>query len=357
METDRERWLYICRYINLFVRWYVATYQRLYVPTYVPKYIQINIFNHVCISGQTIVFTDGYNYLFSYVTTCIQPDNCLYAYTSQSATKRIYFSLFVTLQKKEKMEKKNPVYVAISTQKGGVGKTSFTVLLASHFYYRSGYNVLVIDCDRPQYSIIEMRDRDSEVVMKNDYYKRMAYNQFRELNKRAYPIVRAKAEEAIEVAEEQIEKSEQPFDLVLFDLPGTVNSAGVLKTIAKMNYLFSPICADKLILTSTLSFLDTLNKELVSRGQTDIKGMYLYWNQVDGREKSELYAIYEKVIGDLGLHLMKTFVPDTKRFRKEMSEGAGKAVFRSTLFPTDRRLMRGSRLEELFDEIKSILEI
>lgn len=54
---------------------------------------------------------------------------------------------------------------------------------------------------------------------------------------------------------------------------------------------------------------------------------------------------------------MKTFVPDTKRFRKEMSEGAGKAVFRSTLFPTDRRLMRGSRLEELFDEIKSILEI
>lgn len=255
------------------------------------------------------------------------------------------------------MEKKNPVYVAISTQKGGVGKTSFTVLLASHFYYRSGYNVLVIDCDRPQYSIVEMRDRDSEVVMKNDYYKRMAYNQFRELKKKAYPVIRAKAEEAVEIAEEHIEKSEQPFDLVLFDLPGTVNSAGVLKTIAKMNYLFSPICADKLILTSTLSFLDTLNKELVSRGQTDIKGMYLYWNQVDGREKSELYGIYEKVIRDLGLHLMKTFVPDTKRFRKEMSEEAGRAVFRSTLFPTDRRLMRGSRLEELFDEIKSILEI
>lgn len=267
------------------------------------------------------------------------------------------FIIIRNTSKKEKMEKKNPVYIAISTQKGGVGKTSFTVLLASHFYYRSGYNVLVIDCDRPQYSIVEMRDRDSEVVMKNDYYKRMAYNQFRELNKKAYPVVRAKAEEAIEIAEEQMEKSEQPFDLVLFDLPGTVNSAGVLRTIAKMNYLFSPICADKLILTSTLSFLDTLNKELVNRGQTDIKGMYLYWNQVDGREKSELYCIYEKVIADLGLHLMKTFVPDTKRFRKEMSEDSGKAVFRSTLFPADRRLLRGSRLEELFDEIKSIIKI
>lgn len=357
MEIDRNRWLYAIQDIYTPVCWYVATLQRLYVPTYIPEYIQTDIFNYVCILGQIIVRNGGYNYLLLYVVTYIHSDNYTYRYTFHYTAKSTQILLFITFQKKEKMEKKNPVYVAISTQKGGVGKTSFTVLLASHFYYRSGYNVLVIDCDRPQYSIIEMRDRDSEVVMKNDYYKRMAYNQFKELKKRAYPIVRAKAEEAIEVAEEYIEKSEQPFDLVLFDLPGTVNSAGVLKTIAKMNYLFSPICADKLILTSTLSFLDTLNKELVCRGQTDIKGMYLYWNQVDGREKSELYAIYEKVIGDLGLHLMKTFVPDTKRFRKEMSEGAGKAVFRSTLFPTDRRLMRGSRLEELFDEIKSILEL
>ena len=48
---------------------------------------------------------------------------------------------------------KTPLYVAFSTQKGGVGKTTFTVLAASYLYYLKGYNVAVVDCDYPQHSI------------------------------------------------------------------------------------------------------------------------------------------------------------------------------------------------------------
>ena len=42
---------------------------------------------------------------------------------------------------------KTPLYVAFSTQKGGVGKTTFTVLAASYLYYLKGYEVAVVDCD------------------------------------------------------------------------------------------------------------------------------------------------------------------------------------------------------------------
>ena len=42
---------------------------------------------------------------------------------------------------------KTPLYVAFSTQKGGVGKTTFTVLAASYLYYLKGYDVAVVDCD------------------------------------------------------------------------------------------------------------------------------------------------------------------------------------------------------------------
>ena len=48
--------------------------------------------------------------------------------------------------------KKETLYVAFSTQKGGVGKTTFTVLVASYLYYLKGYNVAVVDCDYPQHS-------------------------------------------------------------------------------------------------------------------------------------------------------------------------------------------------------------
>lgn len=61
--------------------------------------------------------------------------------------------------KTERM-KKEPKYIAFSTQKGGAGKTTLTVLVASYLHYVKGYNVAVVDCDYPQHSIVEMRERD-----------------------------------------------------------------------------------------------------------------------------------------------------------------------------------------------------
>ena len=59
---------------------------------------------------------------------------------------------------------KTPFYVAFSTQKGGVGKTTFTVLAASYLCYLKGYDVTVVDCDYPQHSLAGMRKRDAEQV-------------------------------------------------------------------------------------------------------------------------------------------------------------------------------------------------
>jgi len=57
------------------------------------------------------------------------------------------------------MEKKN-LCVAFSTQKGGAGKTTLTVLVASYLHYVKGYDVAVVDCDYPQYSIGNSSERD-----------------------------------------------------------------------------------------------------------------------------------------------------------------------------------------------------
>ena len=44
---------------------------------------------------------------------------------------------------------KETKYVAFSTQKGGAGKTTLTVLVASYLHYVKRYDVAVIDCDFP----------------------------------------------------------------------------------------------------------------------------------------------------------------------------------------------------------------
>ena len=49
---------------------------------------------------------------------------------------------------------KEATYVAISTQKGGAGKTTLTVLVASYLHYVKGYNVAVVDCDLDRKSVV-----------------------------------------------------------------------------------------------------------------------------------------------------------------------------------------------------------
>ncbi len=46
--------------------------------------------------------------------------------------------------------KRKPKFVSICNQKGGIGKSTFTVLMASELHYRLGRSVLVVDCDYPQ---------------------------------------------------------------------------------------------------------------------------------------------------------------------------------------------------------------
>ena len=84
------------------------------------------------------------------------------------------------------MEKRT-LNVAFSTQKGGAGKTTLTVLVASYLHYVRGYNVAVVDCAFPQHSIAEMRERDLQMAMEDEHYKLMVYEQFSSLGKKAYP--------------------------------------------------------------------------------------------------------------------------------------------------------------------------
>ena len=92
------------------------------------------------------------------------------------------------------------VFIAFSSQKGGVGKTTFTALVASTLHYRLGYNVVVFDADFPQHSLIKMKARDFAMVMENEFLKRGAFKQFSTINKKAYQVIQHKAEGVLEAA-------------------------------------------------------------------------------------------------------------------------------------------------------------
>jgi cellulose biosynthesis protein BcsQ len=252
--------------------------------------------------------------------------------------------------------KHRTLFVAFSSQKGGVGKSTFTAIAASILHYRLGYNVAVFDCDFPQYSLIKMRTRDMATVMENDVFKRMAYKQFTTINKKAYPIMKHKAEGLLEAAHDFAESSTVPIDVIFFDLPGTVNTPGILKALAGMHHIFTPITADRLVMESTLVFTQLMTDVIMKKGETSIENISLFWNQVDGRERSPLYDIYNELISDLGLSLMQSQIMNSMRFRKE-SETDAKTVFRSTILPPDERLMKASRLDQFITEFLRTIQL
>ncbi|WP_316795478.1 ParA family protein [Pedobacter agri] len=248
------------------------------------------------------------------------------------------------------------LFIAFSSQKGGVGKSAFTALSASTLHYRLGYNVVVIDADFPQYSLFKMRSRDLTMVMENEGLKRMAYKQFTTINKKVYPILQSKAESLLETAYDFLDASTVPIDVIFFDLPGTVNTAGILNALAGMHYIFTPITADRLVMESTLVFTQLMQEVIMKKGETSISSINLFWNQVDGRERSPLYEIYTGLIKDLGLSLMTTQIMNSTRFRKE-SEMTAKTVFRSTVLPPDEQMMKACRFDQFMSEFLKIIQL
>ena len=132
-------------------------------------------------------------------------------------------------------------------------------------------------------------------------------------------------------------------DFVFFDLPGTINNADVVQTISQMDYIFTPIIADRVVMESSIvrhRYQRTDDKH----GQVRHQRIYLVEHGGRAR-KDELYQAYDKVCAEFALSILETHLPDSKRFRKETAER--KAVFRSTAFPADKILVRGSNLDKL----------
>ena len=232
--------------------------------------------------------------------------------------------------------KKEPLLIAFASQKGGVGKSAFTVLVASILHYQKGLKVGVVDCDSPQHSISRMRDRDIESVQESDFLKVVLYRQHEQIRKRSYPVIKSNPEKAIE-------------DLYRY-------SEGVVHTISAIDYIFIPLKADNVVMQSSLQFAEVVEEELIARHNCNLKGIYLFWNMVDKRERTESYESWNRVIQKAELHLLESRIPDTKRYNKELSS-LKNSIFRSTLFPPDNRQIKGSGLCELIEELCAVTHL
>ena len=247
------------------------------------------------------------------------------------------------------------IFVAFATQKGGIGKSTVTALVASYLHNVHGYNVAVIDCDDPQHSISGFSEQEKNLIDESEYFKALACDHFRKIKKNAYPVIKSNSVDALDDAERMLASEDVRPDIVFFDMPGTLRSNGVVKTLAKWDFIFTPMSGDRFVVESSLQFAAMFHNNLMTTVRAKTKGLYLFWTMVDGREKNELYSLYEDVIAEMGLSIMSTRLPDSKKFRRDLSEGR-MSVFCSTIFSKVMSLLNGCGIREFSEEIADIIK-
>lgn len=250
---------------------------------------------------------------------------------------------------------KQPHFISICSQKGGVGKSTFTVLAASLLHYRMGRRVLVVDCDYPQWSIHEQRQRELQLVDGSERYKLMLLRQYKDTGRKIWPVVRCRLPEALGEAERFLDGQDEEYDYVLFDLPGATAVKGVLPLVSALERVFVPMKADKMVMESSVVFARLVAESFVPNPECATAGVHLFWTMIDRRERTPLYGQYEAALARFGLPVMHTHVPARSRFNRELQPEGG-PVSRSTLFAPERAFAAECCLQELCEEICTLCE-
>jgi len=146
--------------------------------------------------------------------------------------------------------------ISLLSQKGGVGKSTLTMMLLNALYYYFDISVLLIDADYPQNSIYKKRQDELDAV-KEDPYLQKCFDRIHQ-NKQPYPIIKSNLLECTTL----IEQYRNEYDLIFVDTTGTINQPGIVELLDIINFFFIPAFQDDLSLISSIELYDIIHKQV-----------------------------------------------------------------------------------------------
>ncbi len=207
------------------------------------------------------------------------------------------------------------VFISICTQKGGTGKTTLTMHLATYYHVVEKRNVIVLDADFPQYSFFNERTLEIAKLRQDP-------DLIEELQKQArapYEVRKVSMTDAPALLDDLADRSDT---LVFLDMPGTINIAGYDQVVKRLDYVILPMEADKLTFAAGMMTLDAFAK--ISRPKDKPLTSFLLWNKYKVSERQAIYESIENMAAQRPeLGVLDTRIKDSVIWKNN----------RSTLFP------------------------
>ncbi|MBD2703372.1 ParA family protein [Spirosoma sp. BT702] len=226
-----------------------------------------------------------------------------------------------------------PTIIAFATQKGGMGKTTLSVLVASWLHYRRGIKVALLDVDGSQLSVYNQRLRESE-QMDEDTAARLD-----EQDIEPYPILSGNPSDVPSL----LNQLAADVQLVLIDMPGNIDVEGYDTAISKLDYLLVPMETSEYSVTTGFNYLTAIKQiNLLPTGRCRV-----VWNKYKPSRDGELADQLEERFAQYGFQALKSRIPQRDSYQD--------ATNRSTLFAMPVAYLRNSGLKDLFTEIETLL--
>lgn len=255
--------------------------------------------------------------------------------------------------------------ITFFNEKGGTGKTTFSVLFASWLRYSQHEDVTVMDFDFPSYHICDMRRIDELLcVPENKIFYRMCRESLP-----PYPVVKVPGQgeytdqELASMVDEMRRRKETGSGYIILDFPGRYrpnDPVFVLAVAGLIDLVVFPITSDLQSRVSALNVNATMHRPQFKSmsGKPDGQQCLFFWNNVSQSElraKDIRYNSYNKALESIGARIAKTQMKDIIVSRRDPNNPLG--FIRSTMcFPEMNIRRYCPYIEDLFREIRELLD-
>lgn len=229
------------------------------------------------------------------------------------------------------------IVVSFFSAKGGTGKTTFNMSMASFLKYHLGKAVIVLDADTPEYNLYNSRVRELDYKRANGGIDESAL----------YPVwkVLDVTPEGIESLAGKLDALRGSVDYVLIDFPGSCVKDDAIWTFARrgvLDLVVIPVDMDPMVLASALQLAEIFTHT----GQK----VLLFFNKVHGKIPSEKYDAVAELFRSRGFRMSECRIKNALAMSRDAESGSN--YLRSTIcFPEKTVRDLNPQLIDLFKEV------
>ncbi|WP_138994195.1 ParA family protein [Larkinella sp. C7] len=231
-----------------------------------------------------------------------------------------------------------PIVLAFATAKGGMGKTTLSVIVASYMHYKMGVKAAILDVDGSQLSVYNQRLREAENLSEEGKLRLMERQEKEGID--AYQILSGYPGDVPKLLKHLPDGTQ----LVFVDLPGNIEIVGYDLALKEVDLLIVPMETSEYSVTTGFQYLSAI-KQI---GLLPLTNCWILWNKYkpsrDGAQADQL----EEVFQSHGFQCLKSRVPARDSYQDPAN--------RSTLFAMPTPYLRNSGLKDLFSELEDIIQ-